>query len=145
MPKQTKAVLADSAYDSVRLQQQVEGTPRQPTGRKFYCPVVPRGRPPRGARRPHVTHPERISRQQRMRTPKARRIFARRSATVEPFNDWFKAAFELDRVVWHRGLDNNRTQLLGALCAYQLLVRFLNRHRPKRLHNGQIQTLLDAL
>jgi len=145
LPEQTEAVLGDGAYDSVGLQRQVEGTPQQLTGRTFYCPVVVRGRPPRGACRPHVTHPERISRQQRMRTAKARRIFARRSATVEPFNDWFKAAFELDRTVWHRGLANNRTQLLGALCCYQLLVRFLNRHRPKKTHNSQIQKLLDAL
>lgn len=145
LPTTTRAVLADSAYDSVRIQQQIEGTPRQRTGRTFYCPVVPRGRPARGTHQPHVTNPERQIRQQRMLTRKARRLFARRSVTVEPFNDWFKAAFELDRTVWHRGLDNNRTQLLAALCAYQLLVRFLNRHRPKKYHNGQIQTLLDAL
>jgi hypothetical protein len=145
VPKETNAVLADSAYDSGRIHEQVEGTPQRPTGRRFYCPVVARGRAPRGASRPHVANPQRKRRQQRMQTPKARRIFARRSATVEPFHDWFKAAFELDRTVWHRGLDNNRTQLLAALCAYQLLVRYLNRGRPKKHQNGQIQKLLDAL
>lgn len=145
LPKETNAVLADSAYDSIQMHRQVEGTPPRRTGRKFYCPVVARGRPPRGSTRPHVANPERKSRQQRMRSSKARRLFARRSATVEPFHDWFKAAFELDRTVWHRGLDNNRTQLLAALCAYQLLVRCLNRRRHKRNQNGQIQRLLDAL
>jgi hypothetical protein len=145
LPKETKAVLADSAYDSVKIQQGIEGTPPQPTGRKFYCPVVARGRAPRGACRPHVANPDRKNRLQRMRMPKARRIFARRGATVEPFHDWFKAAFELDQTVWHRGLNNNRTQLLAALCGYQLLVRYLNRGRPKRDHNGQIQKVLDAL
>jgi len=42
---------------------------------------------------------------------------------------------ELDDRVWHRGLDNNRTQLLAALFAYQLLVRYNHRRGHK---NGQI-------
>jgi hypothetical protein len=145
LPAETENALADSAYDSVKVQQEVEGTPEQPTGRTFYCPVVARGRPPRGARRSHVANPERIRRQQRMGTRTAKRIFARRSATVEPFNEWFKAAFELERTVWHRGLQNNQTQLLAGLSAYQLLVLHLNRKRHKKNHNGQIQKLLDAL
>lgn len=145
MPEQTKAVLADSAYDTAEIQKEVEGTRQEPTRRSFYCPVVARGRPPRGARRPHVTNPERRARQARMRTRQARRIFRRRSATVEPFHEWFKAAFELHRNVWHRGLDNNRTQLLAAICAYQLLVLHLNRRRPRTRQNGRIQMLLDTL
>jgi hypothetical protein len=35
---------------------------------------------------------------------------------VEPFNEWFKSLFELDDRVWHRGLENNQTQLLAVCC-----------------------------
>jgi hypothetical protein len=44
--------------------------------------------------------------------------------------------------VWHRGLDNNRTQLLAAIFAYQLLVRY---NHKKNQFNGQIRHLLDTL
>ena len=69
-------------------------------------------------------------------------MYARRGTTVEPFNGWFKAMFELDSRVWHRGLDNNRTQLLAALFTCQLLLRY---NRRKREHNGQVQCILDTL
>src|SRR5262249_53238661 len=58
---------------------------------------------------------------------KGRRLYARRRKTAEPFNQWFKSLFELENRVWHRGLDNNRTQVLGAIFAYQLLVRYNHR------------------
>jgi hypothetical protein len=35
--------------------------------------------------------------------------------------------FELEHV-WHRGLDNNRTQVLAAIFAYQVLLRYNHRH-----------------
>ena len=40
------------------------------------------------------------------------------------------------QLVWHRGLDNNMTQLLAALFTYQLLLRY---NRRKHRYNGQIQ------
>ena len=67
---------------------------------------------------------------------------ARRKQTVEPFNHWLKRLFELETRVWHRGLDNNRTQLLAAIFCYQLLVRFNHKYGNK---NGCICWILDAL
>jgi hypothetical protein len=61
---------------------------------------------------------------------------------VEPFNSWFKELFDLEQKVWHRGLDNNRTQVLAALFSYQLLVRYNHRCGKK---NGCIRWILDAL
>ena len=68
--------------------------------------------------------------------------YARRGQTVEPFNDWFKGLFELDQQVWHRGLDNNRTQMLAAIFAYQLLVRYNYRRGNE---NGQVKWITDCL
>jgi hypothetical protein len=61
---------------------------------------------------------------------------------VEPFNQWFKSTAELDQRVWHRGLDNNRTQVLSAIFVYQLLVRHNYRTGNK---NGRIKWILDGL
>jgi hypothetical protein len=144
LPPSTEFVLADSAYDSEAIVQRVE-RPAGKRSRTFLCPVIARGKPPKGQSRPHVASPERKKRQKRMRTRKARKIYAKRSTTVEPFNDWFKAAFEMNDKVWHRGLDNNRTQLLAAIFTYQLLVREANHGRRKSLRNGQIRELLDSL
>ncbi len=74
--------------------------------------------------------------------PTGQRLKSRRCQTVEPFNEWFKSLFEVDHRAWHRGLANNKTQLLGALCCYQLLVRF--NHRRGR-HNGRVKWMLDTL
>ena len=63
-------------------------------------------------------------------------------APVEPFDEWFKSLFELDDRVWHRGLDNNQTQLLAALFAYQVLVRYNHRRGND---NGQVHWILDTL
>jgi hypothetical protein len=52
----------------------------------------------------------------------------RRGVRVESFNDWLKSRFDLHHHAWHRGLDNNRTQLLGAILTYQLLMH-LNHQR----------------
>lgn len=143
LPASTEFVLADGAYDSEAIVRRVE-RPQGQHPRTFLCPVVARGKPPRGQSRSHVASPLRRERQERMRTPEARKIYAKRATTVEPFNDWFKAAFEFDKV-WHRGLDNNRTQVLAAIFTYQLLVREANHGRRKSLRNGQIRALLDAL
>ena len=119
LPDQTRHVLADRGYDKNeygdRLEYDAQG---RPTGRHFLCPPVERHR------------------------PASRRLYARRTRTVEPFNEWFKHLFELHERAWHRGLDNNHTQLLAAIFGYQLLVRF--NHRCHR-RNGQVQWLLDGL
>ena len=62
--------------------------------------------------------------------------------TVEPFNEWFKTLFELHDRAWHRGLDNNRTQILAALFTYQLLLAY-NRRRGR--NNAQVSWILDGL
>jgi len=48
----------------------------------------------------------------------------------------------LDHRVWHRGLDNNRTQMLAALFGYQLLVRYNHRQGHE---NGQVTWVMDGL
>jgi hypothetical protein len=61
---------------------------------------------------------------------------------VEPFDQWLKSLGELDSRVWHRGLDNNRTQILAGIFVYQLRVRY--NHRCGHA-NARIRWLLDAL
>lgn len=77
-----------------------------------------------------------------MQSIKGRRLYKRRSKSIEPFHEWFKRSFELTDRVWHRGLDNNKTQILAGLVAYQLLVRYNHGHGQA---NGQIQWILDRL
>jgi hypothetical protein len=50
--------------------------------------------------------------------------------------------FELNDSVWHRGLDNNQTQLLAALFGCQTLLRYNHRQGND---NGQVQWILDML
>lgn len=145
LPKGTKNVLADAAYDSIENQRLVENRNGKRSGARFYCPVTARGRPRRGESQARIVDPERIKRNRRMQTRTAKRIFRRRSTSVEPFNDWFKTAFALHQHVWHRGLDNNRTQILAAIFAYQLIVCLLNKRRPAKERNCQVHHVLDAL
>jgi hypothetical protein len=149
LPQGTKTVLIDSAYDSNHLGERVEFDKQgKRTGRRFVCPPNPRNnqRPKTkpckaDASRAHSRElrRERIAFYQ---SREGRRLYARRRKTVEPFNQWFKSHFELENRVWHRGLDNNRTMLLSAIFAYQLLVR--HNHRCGN-ENGQIRWILDAL
>jgi hypothetical protein len=44
--------------------------------------------------------------------------------------------------VWHRGLDNHRAQVLGAIFAYQVLLRYKH---GRGASNGQIKAILDRL
>jgi DDE family transposase len=146
LPETTDTVLVDSAYDSQSIADRVERRDEPaPRRRRFLCPVVARGKPPKGQKTSHVATPERKQRQEQMRTRSVRKAYRRRSTTVEPFNEWLKSAFELSRKVWHRGLDNNRTQLLAAICTYQLLIRHVNHRRRKAERNGQIQSLMAVL
>jgi hypothetical protein len=148
LPPKTRNVLADRGYDSNAHQEAIEFDPKgKRTGRRFACPLIARAGKPKAGRFPHkgrrgLECRHRHERLKFMESPKGRRIYKRRSKSVEPFHEWFKSCFELNDRVWHRGLDNNQTQVLAALVAYQLLVRY--NHRCGRT-NGQIQWLLDCI
>jgi len=140
-------VLADSGYDSNELAEQVEYDEEdRRTGRRFLCPENRRGskrRPMASPQQPRdEQHRRRLQRRHFLKGRRGKRLYARRGQTIEPFNDWFKGLFELDQTVWHRGLDNNRTQLLAAIFAYQLLVRYNYRRGNK---NGQVKWIMDCL
>ena len=150
LPASTKNVLADSGYDNNDYGQRIERDTRgRRTGRRFICPANPRntrhGNKNSGAVLAAVNGSSRRHRRQRIAFYHSRagqRLYTRRSLSVEPFNEWFKSLFELNQTVWHRGLDNNRTQFLGAIFCYQLLLRYNRRCGNK---NGQIQWILDTL
>lgn len=150
LPKQTRHVLADSGYDNDNFGERIEWTERgRRTGRRLLCPrnrrntAAARGKLPDAhtagltTRRRH-----RLQRLAFYKTCAGRRLYRRRSQSVEPFNDWFKSSFELDKQVWHRGLANNQTQILAAIFCYQLLLRYNHRRRNR---NGQIQWIFDRL
>jgi hypothetical protein len=148
-PEGTEVVLVDSGYDTNHLGERVEYDDQgKRTGRRFLCPPNPRNNK-RSKKKPcHADAGRAHSRKLRMQriayyqSRKGRRLYARRRKTVEPFNQWFKSLFELEDRVWHRSLANNRTQLLGAIFVYQLLVRY--NHRQGN-NNGQIKWILDCL
>lgn len=150
LPAATRFVLADRGYDADDTCEAIEWTAKnQRTGRRFLCPTIERcnARRPRRqawkesrARKRRRAH--RDARKNFLRSKRGRQLYARRSQTVEPYNSWFKALFELEDRVWHRGIANNRTQLAAAMLVYQILLR-LN-HNHGRL-NGQIKWILDGL
>lgn len=149
LPVATETVSLDSAYDANALAESVEWDGRgRRTGRRFLCPENPRhnSRPKRkpAAANASRAHSRRLRHQRKefWSSARGRRLYARRKKTVEPFNQWFKSLFELDLKVWHRGMENNRTQILASLFAYQLLVRF--NHRCGR-QNGRVRWIMDAL
>lgn len=149
LPAATETVSLDSAYDGNALAESVEWNDcGRRTGRRFLCPENPRHGGRKKTRRCGAdaarAHSRRLRRQRKLfwASPRGRRLYARRKKTVEPFNQWFKSLFELDLKVWHRGLDNNRTQILASIFAYQLLVRF--NHRCGR-QNGRVRWIMDAL
>jgi hypothetical protein len=149
LPAGTRNVSADAGYDANYLGEAIEFDEHgQRTGRHFLCPENPRHhnrrkRKPTGADAARA-HSRKLRCQRRafLKSARGRRIYARRKKTVEPFNQWFKSLFELDQRVWHRRLDNNRTQLLAALFVYQLLVRY--NHKLGR-RNGQLRWITDTL
>jgi hypothetical protein len=149
LPAGTRTVAADSGYDANALAEAVEYDAQgRRGGRRFLCPENPRnsGRPK--TKPGHADARRARSRERRRRrlaylqTDRGRRRYARRKQTVEPFHGRLKALFELEDRAWHRGLDNNRTQLLGAIFLYQLLVRYNFAHG---ITNGKVQWILDAL
>jgi hypothetical protein len=147
LPSQTRNVVADCGYDSNTVGERIEYDDRGcRTRRRFICPLQCRSRGGKVGRYPHrgqrgLSLERRRQRLAFYETPQGRRLYRRRQM-IEPFHDWFKERFELMHQVWHWGLDNNRTQMLAAMFAYQLLVRY-NHSCGKK--NGQIQWILDCL
>jgi hypothetical protein len=150
LPRRTKYVLADRGYDGNDHADAIErDSLGRPTGRRFLCPQIYRGG---HHRRPGPFHDAHLARRQArtrrearfryFQTKAARLLYSRRGTTAEPFHEWFKSSFHLHERAWHRGLDNNRTQILAALFAYQLLVRYNHRRRKR---NGRVRWILDGL
>jgi hypothetical protein len=144
-------VLADSGYDNNDYGERIEwDEDGKRTGKRFLCPENPRStkKDKQQRKSPPVPKANRLQRQRRrqrrefLQSRRGRKLYARRGQTVEPFNDWLKSLFELEHHVWHRGLDNNRTQFLAAIFTYQLLLRY--NHRCGN-HNGQLRWILDTL
>jgi len=150
LPPKVRYVLADAGYDSNANGEAIEYDAQdRPTGRRFLCPQIYRRGEHRRPQHPRVEKGVRKQRRQRRKNrneffqrPWAKRLFRRRSLTVEPFNDWLKTRFNLHEHAWHHGLDNNRTQLLAAIFCYQMLLRY---NRSRGHNHGQIQWILDAL
>lgn len=147
LPEETGNVLADSGYDSNHVAERIEWQDeRRRTGRRFLCPENRRNTKSATHSQPQPPRNESQRRRQQRRkfyeSSRGRRLYARRCQTVEPFHEWIKSLFELEDRVWHRGLENNQTQLLAAVFAYQLLVRYNYR---KGYENGQIRWIIDSL
>jgi hypothetical protein len=139
LPQPTEYVDADSAYDVDAYQQAIEEDEQgQRTGRRFLCPENPRNGT---GQHPGPAQERRRRRRALLASRRGRKIYRRRSQTVEPFHEWLVRVFELEHV-WHRGLDNNRTQVLAAIFAYQVLLRYNYRHGNS---NGQIKAIVDRL
>lgn len=147
LPRQTQKVLADSGYDTNDIGEAIEWTTEgKRTGRRFLCRHVKQNRKSsktwRETRRRRQRRERREARIKHFQTAHAKRLYRRRGARIEPFNQWFKNLFHLSKQAWHRGIDNNRTQILAAIFCYQLLLRYNRRHK---LRHGQIQSILDCL
>ena len=145
LPAEAGHVLADGGYDKNEHGERVEQGRRG--GRHFVCPPGPmfQPNPPSGyrlTRREQRSRRLRVQRAAYFKSPKGKRLYARRGITVEPFNEWFKRLFGLSDRVWHRGLGNNKTQVLAAIFAYQLLLRY---NHDCGNTNGQVQWILDGL
>jgi hypothetical protein len=147
LPRRTKYVLADRAFDNDDACEAIEWRHGKRTGRRFVCHTRRSARPQarrvwrRTAHR-LIRHQHRLQRKAFLQTARGKRLYRRRGTSVEPFNAWLKTLFQLEDRVWHRGLDNNRTQLLAGIFIYQLLLT-INRRRGHK--NGRIKWLLDAL
>jgi hypothetical protein len=166
MPAGTRTLAIDSGYDSNRLADAFEfgaappragpsraGRPRagplhaqrrHRRVRHFLCPSAhgpPLNQAVSGFERERQRQ-RRIRRLTYLQTKTGQRLYRRRKETAELFNANFKRLFELIEHVWHRGLNNNRTQLLLAIFSYQLLLRY---HYKLGHRDAQIQYLMDSL
>ena len=146
LPHRARHVLADRGYDDDAICEALEwnedGTR---TGRRFVCPLIKRRTSSRTWRRSHIRQrrwDHRRARDRYVQSEQGQLLYARRRQTVEPFNSWLKELFDLKDRVWHRGLDNNRTQLLAAVLGFQLLLHLNRRHRRP---NGRVKWILDRL
>lgn len=144
LPKGTQTLAIDKGYDSDRLGDLFEfkGGKRR-KGRHFLCPphrIAKVNRNFQGQR--EKQRQRRLKRIAYLETKAGRRLYQRRKETVELFNANFKSLFELEQHVWHRGINNNRTQLLLAIFSYQLLMRY---HYKQGYRDAQIQYLIDSL
>ena len=150
LPNTTKFVLADAGYDNNRFGDEIEWTNGKRTGKRFLCPQNSRGaksstpvpKRPNESWRIYGIRMRRHERRKYFKTDKAKRTFRLRSKSVEPFNEWLKSTFEFNTNVWHRGLDNNKTQVLAAFFTYQVLLRY---NQSKGRKNGRIRSTLDSL
>jgi len=148
LPPRTRFVLADGGYDSNDLGDAVERNEQgRRTGRRFLCPRnarTGRGRPTRWrtARKERQAQHRRWERIDFYESPRGRKVYAQRGQSVEPLHERLKSLFELNPHVWHRGLGNNQTQLLGMIFCYQLLLRYNYRCG---CHNAKIQWILECL
>jgi hypothetical protein len=149
LPRPTAYVLADAGYDSNAVGEAVEWNGPRRSGRRLLCPEVPRPNTKRPRQPQHREtrtrqHHRRLrdGRRRFLRSTRGRSLYARRKTSVEPFHAQLKHLFELEHRVWHRGLDNNRTMILAAIVAYQLLLTY-NHQRGNPA--GHLQCLLDAL
>jgi hypothetical protein len=148
LPEQVLYLAVDSGYDSNAVAEAFEQGGAG-VGRHFLCPEVPRpntGKPRQpSSRQSRRRQQHRRWRERRRRFLQSRRgqaLYARRKTCVEPFHAQLKHLFELENKVWHWSLDNNRTMILAAISAYQLLM--MNNHR-KGLPKAHLQRLLDGL
>jgi Transposase DDE domain len=149
LPEQTRYVLADAGYDSNAVGELVEWSAGRRTGRRWLCPEV--RRPNTGkVRQPHNRETRERQRRRRLRdgrrrfrqSPRGRSLYGRRKTSVEPFHSQLKRLFELEERVWHWGLPNNRTTILAAITAYQLLMMYNHTNNKPPTH---LQCILDAL
>ena len=147
LPRPTKYVLADRGFDVDDACEAIEWQQGRRTGRRFVCPTRRSARPPvrqawKQTKLRRLRHQHRVQRHAFQQSRRGQQLYRRRSITVEPFHAWFKNLFQLEDRVWHRGLANNRTQLLAAILTYQLLLQ--TNYRLGH-HNARIKWLLDAL
>lgn len=147
LPAEVDYLLADRGYDADDHCEAFEWNGDRRTGKRFVCPTrrSSRGKAKRQHKRSQARKRRQAHRQKRkdfVASKRGKKLYARRSVTIEPFNSWFKLLFDLSDRTWHRGLDNNRTQILAAIFVYQLLLR-INWKRGKK--NGQIKWILDSL
>lgn len=150
LPNRTRFILADRGYDADDTCEAIEWPGNeQHSGRHFVCPTIERynaSRPRRSNwKESRSRKRRRAHREQRKRflnSKQGAKLYERRSTTIEPFNSWFKALFELEEKVWHRGLANVQTLISACMLIYQLLLR-MNQKRNRK--NGQIKWILDSL
>lgn len=150
LPGRTRYLLVDAGYDGNDLADALErDADGAPTGRRMIGPQQRRHNRYGGRKREWRESRRRRDRRARREKRRAffdskfgRSLYKRRGKTVEPFFGRFKSLFGLDEHARHRGLDNNRTRLLGALLLYQILLVY---NRIKGRRDAEVKWILDAI